>query len=84
MLFAVIKEGYEVKVYDEYVISGNSALLRCQLPSYVSEFVMVTSWIQDSSINIYPSSDISKFLLTYACEILRRKNLFASSKLKYN
>lgn len=53
----VVKQKYEVQVYDEYVISGNTAVLRCQVPSYVAEYVMVTSWIQDGVVNIYPNTD---------------------------
>jgi hypothetical protein len=60
-LVAVVKQKYEVQVYDEYVISGNTAVLRCQVPSYVAEYVMVTSWIQDGSINIYPNTDTGQF-----------------------
>ncbi|XP_071455064.1 cell adhesion molecule Dscam1, partial [Hetaerina americana] len=54
---AVVKQKYEVQVYDEYVISGNTVILRCQVPSYVAEYVMVTSWIQDGTVNIYPNTD---------------------------
>lgn len=53
-----MKQKYDVQVYDEYVISGNTAVLRCQVPSYVSEYVMVTSWLQDGAVNIYPNTDI--------------------------
>ncbi|XP_068083883.1 cell adhesion molecule Dscam1 [Anabrus simplex] len=56
---AVVKQKYEIQVYDEYVISGNTAVLRCQVPSYVAEYVMVTSWIQDGTVNIYPNTDTS-------------------------
>ncbi|XP_073994587.1 Down syndrome cell adhesion molecule 4 isoform X2 [Rhodnius prolixus] len=54
---AVIKQKYEVQVYDEYVISGNTAVMRCQVPSYAAEFTIVTSWIQEDVISIYPNSD---------------------------
>ncbi|GFG29264.1 hypothetical protein Cfor_07941 [Coptotermes formosanus] len=53
----LVRQKYEVQVYDEYVISGNTAVLRCQVPSYVADYVMVTSWIQDGSVNIYPNTD---------------------------
>jgi hypothetical protein len=56
----VVRQKYEVQVYDEYVISGNTAVLRCQVPSYVADYVMVTSWIQDGSVNIYPNTDTGK------------------------
>jgi hypothetical protein len=61
---AVVKQKYEVQVYDEYVISGNTAVLRCHVPSYVADYVMVTSWIQDGSVNIQPSTDTGKCACT--------------------
>lgn len=61
---AVVKQKYEVEVYDEYVISGNTAVLRCQVPSYVAEYVMVTSWIQDGAVNIYPNTDIGMYSIS--------------------
>lgn len=29
-----------------------------QVPSYMSEFVMVTSWVQDTGMHLYPNTDI--------------------------
>ncbi|GFG29297.1 hypothetical protein Cfor_12132, partial [Coptotermes formosanus] len=52
-----VKQKYGAQVYDEYVISGNTAVLRCQVPSYAADYVMVTPWIQDGSVNIQPSTD---------------------------
>jgi hypothetical protein len=66
-LVAVVQQKYEVQVYDEYVISGNTAVLRCQVPSYVAEYVMVTSWIQDGSVNIYPNTDTGQYCCRYCC-----------------
>nr|XP_022920801.1 Down syndrome cell adhesion molecule-like protein Dscam2 isoform X2 [Onthophagus taurus] len=55
---AVVKQKYDIQVHDVYVISGNTAVLKCKIPSYVAEYVMVTSWVQDGNINIYPNTDI--------------------------
>ncbi|XP_044744906.1 Down syndrome cell adhesion molecule-like protein Dscam2 isoform X2 [Coccinella septempunctata] len=55
---AVVKQKYDVQVHDEYVTAGNTAVLKCKIPNYVSEYVMVTSWVQDETINIYPNTDI--------------------------
>lgn len=30
---------------EEYVLKGNSAILKCHIPSFVSEYVNVISWI---------------------------------------
>lgn len=59
----VVNQKYDVQVFDEYVISGNTAVLRCQVPSYMSDYVLVTSWIQDDNVHIYPTTDTGKFLL---------------------
>ncbi|XP_017771587.1 PREDICTED: Down syndrome cell adhesion molecule-like protein Dscam2 [Nicrophorus vespilloides] len=55
---AIVKQKYDIQVHDEYVIGGNTAVLKCKIPSYVNDYVMVTSWVQDSAINIYPNTDI--------------------------
>lgn len=56
--FTVVRQNYDVKVYDEYIISGNTALLRCQIPNYATDFIVVSSWVQDGNINIYPNGNI--------------------------
>ncbi|XP_071541356.1 cell adhesion molecule Dscam2-like [Panulirus ornatus] len=55
LVHAVVVGEYEVQVYDQLVMAGNTAVLRCAVPSYVREYVTVTSWLHDSSFNIYPS-----------------------------
>lgn len=52
---AVVKQHYDVLVRDTYVLSGNIAVLRCEVPNFVKEHVSVTSWVQDSSFNIFPT-----------------------------
>ncbi|CAL4158223.1 unnamed protein product, partial [Meganyctiphanes norvegica] len=52
---AVVVGDYEVQVYDQLVMSGNTAVLRCSVPSYVREYVQVTSWVRDDNFNIYPT-----------------------------
>lgn len=48
---------YEAQVYDVFVIKGNTAVFKCQIPSFVSDHVEVTSW-QDTASNKYlPPTD---------------------------
>lgn len=44
------------------VTRGNMAVLRCVVPSFVRDFLSVTSWLQDQKFNIYPSSEGGKFV----------------------
>ncbi|XP_071439149.1 cell adhesion molecule Dscam2-like [Hetaerina americana] len=54
---AVVKQNYEVQVNDAFVMNGNTAVLKCDIPAFVKDHVSITSWVQDSSFNIYPSPD---------------------------
>ena len=40
---------YETDVIKEFVIRGNDALIKCSIPSFVTDFVTVRSWIVESS-----------------------------------
>lgn len=40
----MVGQFYESQVYDEYVIKGNAAVLKCHIPSFVSDHVEVIEW----------------------------------------
>lgn len=41
----MVSQAYAVNLMEEYVLRGNSAILKCHIPSFVSEYVTVISWI---------------------------------------
>lgn len=43
-----------MKVYEEFVIKGNTAVLRCHVPEYARDFVTVTAWLIDETVKISP------------------------------
>ncbi|KAG8171325.1 hypothetical protein JTE90_019438, partial [Oedothorax gibbosus] len=47
-----VRQGYQVQVYDEFVIRGNTAVLRCQVPSIVRDYVIVTTWEREDGVTI--------------------------------
>ncbi|KAG1653142.1 Down syndrome cell adhesion molecule-like protein Dscam2 [Nymphon striatum] len=44
---AVVANDYRAQIYDDYVVEGNTAILECQIPSFVVDYVRVTSWFAD-------------------------------------
>ena len=40
----VVQSSYVVEVNNEHVILGNAAMLKCTIPSFVTDFVFVASW----------------------------------------
>ncbi|ERL88827.1 hypothetical protein D910_06209 [Dendroctonus ponderosae] len=64
----VVNQFYNAEILAEYVIRGNTAVLKCSIPSFVADFVSVDSWIDDSG-KLYKLSDnyvVSQFYITEA------------------
>lgn len=45
----VVNQYYEAEVVSEYVIRGNTAVLKCNIPSFVADFVRVEAWVGSDS-----------------------------------
>ncbi|XP_050442016.1 cell adhesion molecule Dscam2 isoform X15 [Adelges cooleyi] len=56
---AVIEESYRSEVNNEYVIRGNSVVLKCSIPPFIADFVTVVSW-QDNQGNVYQPSAVDE------------------------
>lgn len=41
----MVSQSYTVNLWEENVLRGNAAILKCHIPSFVTEYVTVTSWI---------------------------------------
>lgn len=41
----------------EYVMRGNSAILKCSIPSFVADFVHVVGWIDEEGHEFKPSNE---------------------------
>jgi hypothetical protein len=52
-------QDYEVRVNDEFVLRGNAALLKCLVPSYVSDVVQIESWTSSQG-EVFGGSDWGK------------------------
>ena len=61
-----MRQKYEVQVRDAYVLTGNTGVLRCEIPAFVKEYVSVTSWVQDSAFNIYPTPDSGELTINFS------------------
>ena len=45
------------------VIVGNEVLLKCEIPSFVSDFVSVSDWVDSEGIMYSPSSTLGKNMI---------------------
>ena len=45
LTFLVANQYFEAEVLSEYIIKGNAALIKCNIPSFVSDFARVEAWL---------------------------------------
>ncbi|XP_045126176.1 Down syndrome cell adhesion molecule-like protein Dscam2 isoform X16 [Portunus trituberculatus] len=53
---AVVPQTYQVEADNEHVIRGNSAIIKCEIPSFVADFVGVQAWVDSEGQTYYPNS----------------------------
>lgn len=53
---------YITEAENEYVIKGNAAVMKCKIPSFVSDFVHVEAWINsEDGTELTHSNDSSAY-----------------------
>ncbi|XP_033230988.1 Down syndrome cell adhesion molecule-like protein Dscam2 isoform X4 [Belonocnema kinseyi] len=54
---AVVLQFYVTEAENEYVIRANSAIMKCKMPSFVSEFIYVDQWVDSDGAIYIPSRE---------------------------
>lgn len=62
-LSTVVSQFYITEAENEYVIRGNAAILKCKIPSFVADFVLLEAWIADDS-KVYKYNENDKGIAT--------------------
>lgn len=63
IFFLVVFQRYELEVQNPGGFIGSNVLIKCSIPSFVKDYVTVTSWLQEPNFNIYPSLEGGKYLI---------------------
>lgn len=66
----MVSQYYESQVYDEYVIKGNAAVLKCNIPSFVSDHVEITEWVDSNGSHYTRDEDNSGKFKANSCFIV--------------
>ncbi len=54
---SAVNQEYLVDVFRTTVINGNDALLKCDIPSFVTDFIEVSGWVDSEGTTILPGAD---------------------------
>ncbi|XP_025202792.1 Down syndrome cell adhesion molecule-like protein Dscam2 isoform X43 [Melanaphis sacchari] len=67
---AVVHQSYEAEADNEYVIRGNSIIMKCEIPSFVADFVSVTHWVDSTGKSYYHDNNYDgKYLVLPSGEL---------------
>ena len=55
IIFSVVAQEFITEAHNVHVIIGNSALVKCEIPSFVADFVIVISWTDNEGTEFFPS-----------------------------
>lgn len=66
----VVAQHYDTDVNKEYVIMGNSIILKCQVPSFVADFIDVLSWHTDENEDFYPGENYGYLLMLFISSLI--------------
>uniref|UniRef100_A0A182PJB8 Ig-like domain-containing protein n=1 Tax=Anopheles epiroticus TaxID=199890 RepID=A0A182PJB8_9DIPT len=59
----VVHQYYQTRLTDEFVLNGNAAILKCLIPSFISDFVFVDAWVTDDGEEYLPITDGGSFVI---------------------
>lgn len=49
----VVTQEYVTDALNSYIMVGNTALVKCEIPSFVTDFVKVESWIDERGVEFF-------------------------------
>lgn len=90
--FPVVVQDYEADFFKTDVILGNSALLKCDIPSFVADFISIEGWIDSEDNEYFPGLSSGRKIyhpllyngetgLSYTHTAIRSKFLFNGAQL---
>ena len=53
-MISVVHQSYSIRSSPEDVILGNDAIMKCSIPSFVSDFVSVVDWEDSEGVVLFP------------------------------
>lgn len=52
----MVAQFYITEAENEYVIKGNSAIVKCKIPSFVTDFVFIEAWVDEEGSELWKNN----------------------------
>ena len=53
-----MSQAYNSETHNEYIVLHNDALLKCNIPSFVADFVSVAGWVDSQGESYHPNDGL--------------------------
>ncbi|XP_075732227.1 cell adhesion molecule Dscam1-like isoform X2 [Rhipicephalus microplus] len=80
---AIIRSAYEVTTSDVFVIRGNTAALRCEVPASVRDFIHVVYWETDDGLTLHSGTLEDKYQISTEGDLVIDRVDMADARRKY-
>ncbi|XP_064480161.1 cell adhesion molecule Dscam2-like [Ornithodoros turicata] len=80
---AILRSSYEVTTPDVFVIRGNTAALRCEVPSSVRDFIHVAYWETEDGMTLHSGTLEDKYQLSTDGDLVIDRVDMADARRKY-
>ena len=68
----MVSQEYGTDARQERVIAGNAAIIKCDIPSFIADFVTVTGWLEESQdIEYFPSGNFGTMIHYFSMTKIR-------------
>lgn len=61
LIFLVVSQFYITEAENEYVIKGNSAVMKCKIPSFVADFVQIEAWVDEEGVELWRNNSTQAY-----------------------
>ena len=77
----VASQTYRATVPEESVILGNDVVIKCNIPSFVADFVSVVGWVDSEGSTFLVSQSDGNFISMKSLIVLVLKNVKSESQI---
>lgn len=63
LVFLVLRRSFHIRVENTDAYLGNSALLKCHIPEYVRNYVIVSNWFREEEVLLPDVNDVGEYSL---------------------
>ena len=80
----MVTQDYDTDLLKAFVIKGNEALLKCEIPSFVADFVTVESWVDNEGNQYFSGTTNNYGKISYMKHVFFTQKIWSQIKRSFH